>query len=80
MKFRVIVTYKPGILDPQGKTIHHSIEMLGYKEVKDVRSGKYFELEIEGNDKKKAEETLKEISSKLLANPNIQTFKIETDK
>ncbi|MDD3625909.1 MAG: phosphoribosylformylglycinamidine synthase subunit PurS [bacterium] len=80
MKFKVIVTYKPGILDPQGKTIHHSIEMLGYKEVKDVRSGKYFELEIEGNDKAKAELIIKDISAKLLANPNIQTFKIETDK
>ena len=79
MKFNVIVTYKQDILDPQGKTIQHSIEMLGYSEVKEVRSGKYFQIEIDCKSVDEGKAILEEVSRKLLANPNIQTFKVETE-
>ena len=80
MKFNVIVTYKPGILDPEGKTIQHSIEMLGYPKVKDVNSGKFFQLEVDCSTEEEGHALVKEVSGKLLANPNIETFKIESDK
>ncbi len=79
MKFNVIVTYKQDILDPQGKTIQHSIEMLGYSEVKEVRSGKYFQIEIDCKSVDEGKGILEEVSRKLLANPNIETFKVETE-
>ena len=79
MKFNVIVTYKQDILDPQGKTIQHSIEMLGYSEVKEVRSGKFFQIEIDCKSVDEGKSILEEVSSKLLANPNIETFKVETE-
>lgn len=77
MKFDVIVSYKPDILDPEGKTICHSIHTLGYEEVKEVHSGKFFQLEVDSDDPQKAEEMVREISKKLLANPNIERFKIK---
>ncbi len=79
MKFNVIVTYKQDILDPQGKTIQHSIEMLGYSEVKEVRSGKFFQVEIDCESVDEGKVILEEVSRKLLANPNIETFKVETE-
>ena len=47
MKAKVYVTLKPSVLDPQGKAIHHSVELLGFEKIKDVRQGKYFEIALD---------------------------------
>ena len=52
-KSKIIVTLKDDVLDPQGKTVKNALTKMGYKDVKDVRIGKYIEIEINGNDKKK---------------------------
>lgn len=77
---KIIVTLKDGVLDPQGKTVRDALEKMGYKNIKDVRIGKYIEIEINDNNKKgKLEKEIDEICDKLLANPNIEkyTFSIE---
>ena len=78
MKANVYVTLKPSVLDPQGKAIHHSVELLGMKNIADVRQGKYFEIELdesisEGDAKTAAEKIAKEV----LANPVIEDYKVE---
>lgn len=74
MKARVFVTLKPGVLDPQGKAIHHALEGLGFGGVKDVRSGKLIELELtEGT----SDADIEAMCKKLLANTVIENFRIE---
>ncbi|MEQ7873298.1 phosphoribosylformylglycinamidine synthase subunit PurS [Sphingomonas sp. ASV193] len=74
MKARVFVTLKPGVLDPQGKAIHHALEGLGFDGVADVRAGKLIELDLaDGTD----DETIAEMCRKLLANTVIENFRIE---
>jgi phosphoribosylformylglycinamidine synthase len=74
MKARVFVTLKPGVLDPQGKAIHHALEGLGFGGVQDVRAGKLIELELaDGTDNSDIEEMCR----KLLANTVIENFRIE---
>lgn len=74
MKARVFVTLKPGVLDPQGKAIHHALEGLGFDGVRDVRAGKLIELELaEGT----SDEDIADMCRKLLANTVIENFKIE---
>ena len=74
MKARVLVTLKPGVLDPQGKAIHHALEGLGFGGVNDVRAGKLIELDLdEGTD----DSSIEEMCRKLLANTVIENFKIE---
>ena len=74
MKARVLVTLKPGVLDPQGKAIHHALEGLGFGGVNDVRAGKLIELDLdEGTD----DATIEEMCRKLLANTVIENFRIE---
>jgi phosphoribosylformylglycinamidine synthase PurS subunit len=74
MKVRVLVTLKHGVLDPQGKAIHHALEGLGFAGVNDVRAGKLIELDL-------AEDVLdsevEEMCRKLLANTVIENFRIE---
>ncbi len=72
----VLVRLKPAILDPQGKTIQHSLEQMGFNEVKDVRVGKIIELDMEGDDVKKVRARAEELSRKLLANPLMESFEI----
>jgi len=79
MKVNVYVTLKKGVLDPQGKAIKGSLEKLGYSEVKDVRLGKFIELNIEESSKEKIEERIKEMSSRLLANTVIEDFSYEIE-
>ena len=50
MKAKVYVTLKPSVLDPQGKAIHHSVELLGYNGISDIRQGKYFEIALDATD------------------------------
>jgi phosphoribosylformylglycinamidine synthase len=77
MKARVTVTLKTGVLDPQGKAIEGALKSLGVAGVASVRQGKVFDIEIEGGDPTKAEQTLKEAAEKLLANTVIENFKVE---
>jgi len=76
MKIKVIVTLKSGVLDPQGKAIQQTLNGMGFANVKDVRQGKYFDIEIDENDEQKAKLSAEEICKKLLANQVIEDFKI----
>ena len=76
MKIKVIVTLKSGVLDPQGKALQHTLNGMGFANVKDVRQGKYFDLDINENDEQKAKHSAEEICKKLLANQVIEDFKI----
>ena len=76
MKVKVIVTLKSGVLDPQGKAIQQTLNGMGSKNVKDVRQGKYFDLDINESDEQKAKLSAEEICKKLLANQVIEDFKI----
>ena len=74
MKVRVFVSLKNGVLDPQGRAIHHAIEGLGIHGIKDVRAGKMIELEV---DESVSDPQLEEMASKLLANMVIENYRIE---
>ena len=74
---RVFVTLKPSVFDPQGRTIVESLHGMGYPAVADVRQGKYFEVQVDAADSAGAETLMREISGKLLANPVIESFRIE---
>ena len=76
MKISIIVTLKKDVLDPQGKTIKKALEGMNFKNVNDVRQGKYFEIEIDEKNQKKAEEKVEEMCKKLLANLVIEDYKI----
>ena len=76
MKVKVIVTLKSGVLDPQGKAIQQTLNGMGFRNVKDVRQGKYFDLDINESDEQKAKLSAEEICKKLLANQVIEDFKI----
>lgn len=78
MKAKVYVTLKPSVLDPQGKAIHHSVELLGYEKVADVRQGKYFEIELDsGVAEAEAREEAEQIAKNVLANPVIEDYRVE---
>ena len=76
MKVKVIVTLKSGVLDPQGKAIQQTLNAMGFANVKDVRQGKYFDIDIDESDEQKAKLSAEEICKKLLANQVIEDFKI----
>ena len=76
MKVKVIVTLKDGVLDPQGKAIQQTLNGMSYSEVKEVRQGKYFDIEVSSNDEKKAKAKVEEMCKKLLANLVIEDYKI----
>jgi len=74
MKVRVHVSLKPGVLDPQGRAIHHSLEGLGFSGVNDVRAGRLIELDV---NEGVTDEALDEMCRKLLANMVIENYRIE---
>ena len=76
MKVKVIVTLKNGVLDPQGKAIQQTLNGMGFESVKEVRQGKYFDIEINENNEVKAKSEVEEMCKKLLANLVIEDFKI----
>jgi phosphoribosylformylglycinamidine synthase PurS subunit len=76
MKIKVIVTLKNGVLDPQGKAIQQTLNGMGFENVKEVRQGKYFDIEVNENDEVKAKSKVEEMCKKLLANLVIEDFKI----
>jgi phosphoribosylformylglycinamidine synthase len=79
VKAKVFVTLKPSILDPQGKTITSALQSLGYDDVQDVRQGKYFELDIVAETAEKAQALASEVADKLLANPVIESYRVEIE-
>ena len=76
MKIKVIVTLKDGVLDPQGKAIQQTLNGMSFSEVKQVRQGKYFDIEINMEDEKKAKVKVEEMCKKLLTNLAIEDYKI----
>ncbi len=80
MRAKVHVALKKSVLDPQGKTILQALHRLGYEEVKDVRLGKEFYIEIDESDPGKARERLEEMARKLLANTVIEDFVVEVEE
>jgi phosphoribosylformylglycinamidine synthase subunit PurS len=80
MKARVFVTLKPSVFDPQGQTIADALHSMGYGTVGDVRQGKYFELELKSASAEQAKTLAAEVADKLLANPVIESYRIEVDQ
>jgi len=80
MRARVFVTLKPSVFDPQGTTVAEALHTMGYESVKDVRQGKYFELEIDVATADEARRIAAAVSDKLLANPVIESYRIEIDE
>jgi phosphoribosylformylglycinamidine synthase PurS subunit len=76
MKVLVTITLKKDVLDPQGKIIHQTLNGMGFDGIDEVRQGKYFEIDIKEDDKKKAETKVEEMCKKLLANLVIENYKI----
>ena len=77
MKAKVYVTLKRSVLDPQGKAVQHALSTMGFQEVKDVRVGKYIELDLGSAEKAQAEQKIKMMCEKLLANTVIEDYKYE---
>lgn len=80
MKAKVYVNLKSGVLDPQGKAIQHSVELLGYSGISDVRQGKYFEIALDsslGTDE--ARESVEKIAREVLSNPIIEDYSVEIE-
>ena len=79
MRARVFVTLKPSVFDPQGTTVTEALHSIGYSQVKDVRQGKYFELEIDAASPDEVRRVASEIADKLLANPVIESYRVELE-
>jgi phosphoribosylformylglycinamidine synthase len=79
MRARVFVTLKPSVFDPQGKTIADALHSLGYSNVAEVRQGKYFELDLTTSEPSAAKALAAEVADKVLANPVIESYRIEVD-
>ena len=77
MKARVYVTLKPSVFDPQGNVVAQALTSMGYTDVKDVRQGKFFEVELDGGDAASAKARVTEMADKLLANPVIESYRVE---
>lgn len=75
---KVYVTLKPSVLDPQGKAIHHSVELLGYEKIADIRQGKYFEISLDQSvSEAEARQSAERIAKDVLANPVIEDYMVE---
>ena len=76
MKISAIVTLKRDVLDPQGKVVNQTLKNMGYKKILNIRQGKYFEIEVDENNKEKCKEIAEEICKKLLSNVVIEDYTI----
>jgi phosphoribosylformylglycinamidine synthase len=79
MRARVFVTLKPSVFDPQGQTITDALHTMGYTRIDDVRQGKYFELEVDAKTGAEARAIADEVAHRLLANPVIESYRVEID-
>ena len=77
MKISATVTLKKEVLDPQGKVVSQTIKNMGYKNIVNVRQGKYFDIELDVTDKEKAKKIAEEICKKLLTNVVIEDYTID---
>lgn len=77
MKAKIHVTLKNGVLDPQGRAIANALHNMGFPQVDDVRQGKYIEVEIKENDRKKAEAAVEKMCAGLLANTVVENYRYE---
>jgi phosphoribosylformylglycinamidine synthase PurS subunit len=77
MRVKIFVSLKNGVLDPQGNAIERSLHSIGYKEVHDVRVGKYLELEVDAPSRAATELRVREMCDKLLANTVIEDYRFE---
>ena len=76
MKVSAIITLKKDVLDPQGEVIHQTLDGMGFKNIDEIRQGKYFEIEVKENDPSKAKNIVEDMCKKLLANLVIENYKI----
>ena len=76
MKFSVTVTLKKDVLDPQGKVVQNTLVNMGMKNLKSIRQGKHFEIEVNENDEISAKSKVDEMCKKLLVNLIIEDYKI----
>ncbi len=79
MRVKIFVSLKNGVLDPQGKAVERSLHSLGYEEVQDVRVGKFVELNLQAGSREAAEDRIREMCDRLLANPVIENFHYEIE-
>jgi phosphoribosylformylglycinamidine synthase subunit PurS len=80
MKAKVFVSLKKSVLDPQGKTIHHSLRNLGYENVRDVRQGKVFEIDLDnGLDREEIQREIEKMAQSVLTNPIIEQYSYEIE-
>lgn len=79
MKAKIHITFKPGVLDPQGKAVQHALSSLGFGDVQDVRVGKFIELKMKDIPKAQAEMEVKQMCEKLLANTVIESYRYELE-
>lgn len=77
MRVKIFISFKHGVLDPQGKAIEQSLHTLGYKEVQDVRLGKFVEFKVDADSAETVEPRVREMCDKLLANPVIENYRFE---
>ncbi|NPA54876.1 MAG: phosphoribosylformylglycinamidine synthase subunit PurS [Epsilonproteobacteria bacterium] len=80
MKVVANIYLKAGVLDPQGKAVHHGLDALGFDGVKDVRVGKQIVIELDKQDEQEALEEVKQMCEKLLANTVIENYEVEVKK
>ena len=76
MKFSVTVTLKKEVLDPQGTAVQNTLSSMGMTSLKNIRQGKFFEIEVDELDQNKAQQKIKEMCEKLLVNLIIEDYKI----
>ena len=76
MKFSVTVTLKKDVLDPQGKVVENTLVNMGMNNLKSIRQGKYFQIEVDEEDQITAEKKVDEMCKKLLVNSIIEDYKI----
>ncbi len=80
MKAKVYVKLKPGVLDPQGKAIQHSVELLGFDGIADVRQGKYFEIALDSSlGEEEAHDAVSRMAREVLSNPIIEDYSVEIE-
>ena len=76
MKVSIVITLKKDVLDPQGKVIHQTLDGMGFKDINEVRQGKYFEIDVNEDNPTKAKSLVEDMCKKLLANLVIENYKI----
>ena len=79
MLAKIHITFKNGVLDPQGKAVHHALKDLGYNEVSGIQMGKYLEVRLEGISREEAKTRVQEMCEKLFANTVIESYRFTLD-